>query len=83
MGDRVEEGGGEEGREGIEVDVGREVGSEDFDGRGIREGEDVGLTDEGEVGEAEGLVPTGRLWSREEGFRGSVLEVEGRNTYLT
>ena len=78
MGDFVEEGGGGEGGEGADVDGGREVGSEDFDGGGMGEGEDAGLTDEGEVGEAEGLVPAGRPCGGEERLGGDVSEVVER-----
>lgn len=74
----MEEGGGGEGGEGADVGGGREVGGEDVDGRGMGEGEDAGLTDEGEVGEAEGLLPAGRPWSGEEGLGGSVSEVVER-----
>lgn len=75
----MEEGGGGEGGEGADVDAVREVGSEDVDGRGMGEGEDAGLTDEGEVVEAEGLFSAGRPWSGEEGLGRSVSEVVERD----
>lgn len=74
----MEERCGGEGGECADVSAVGDGGGEDGDGGRIGNGDDAGLADEGEVGEAEGFVSARRPWCGEEGLGGRVTEVVER-----